>query len=69
MIGCCEGEVRDCCSKSYWVIYFSNVLWDHIPDANCSGVKGEHCSVDVAPFYGFNRPVGGVMLIMLFKIL
>ena len=25
------------------------MLWDHIPDANCSGVKGEHCSVDVAP--------------------
>ena len=33
MIGCCEGEVRDCCLKSYWVIYFSNMLWDHIPDA------------------------------------
>ena len=26
MIWCCEGEVRDCCLKSYWVIYFSNVL-------------------------------------------
>ena len=49
MIGCCEGEVRDCCLKSYCVIYFSNVLWDHIPDANCSGVKGERCSVDAAP--------------------
>ena len=24
-------------------LYFSNVWWDHIPDANCSGVKGEHC--------------------------
>ena len=24
MIGCCEEEVRDCCLKSYWVIYFSN---------------------------------------------
>ena len=23
--------------------------WDHIPDANCTGVKGEHCSVDAAP--------------------
>ena len=45
----CEGEVRDCCLKSYWVIYFSDVLWDHVPDANCSGVKGEHCSVDAAP--------------------
>ena len=61
---CCEGEVRDCCLKSYWVIYFSNVLWDHIPDVNCSGVKGERCSVDAAPgghamatvFDGFNRP-------------
>ena len=41
MIGCCEGEVHDCCLKNYWVIYFSNMLWDHIPDANCSGVKGE----------------------------
>ena len=30
------------------VIYFSNVLWDHIPNANCSGVKGEHCCVDAA---------------------
>ena len=39
MIGCCEGEVRDCCLKSYWLIYFSNMLWDHIPDANFSGVK------------------------------
>ena len=45
MIGCCEGEVHDCCLKSYWVIYFSDMLWDHIPDANCSGVKGERCSV------------------------
>ena len=69
MIGCREGEVHDCC--------FSNVWWDHIPDANCSGVKGEHCSVDAAPggyvmamvFYGSNRPGGGVILIMLFKIL
>ena len=49
MIGCYEGEVLDCCLKSCWVIYFSNVLWDHIRDANCSGVKGEHCSVDAAP--------------------
>ena len=23
--------------------------WDHIPDVNCLGVKGEHCSVDAAP--------------------
>ena len=38
MIGCREGEVRDCCLKSYGVFYFSNVWWDHIPDANCSGV-------------------------------
>ena len=48
LIGCCEGEVRDCCLKSYWVIYFSNMLSDHIPDANCLGVKGERCSVDAA---------------------
>ena len=46
MIGCCEGEVCDCGLKSYWVICFSNMLWDHFPDANCSGVKGECCSVD-----------------------
>ena len=46
--------------------------WDHIPDVNCSGVKGEHCSVYAAPgghvmvtfFDGFNKPSGGVMLIM-----
>ena len=77
MIGCCEGEVRDCCLKNYWVIYFSNVWWDHIPGANCSGVKGEHCSVDAVPVGhdmatvcdGFNRSDGGVMLIMLFSIL
>ena len=25
------------------------VQWDNIPDANCTGVKGEHCSVDAAP--------------------
>ena len=47
-IGCREGEVRDCYLKSYGVFYFSNVWWDHIPYANCSGVKGEHCSVDAA---------------------
>ena len=29
--------------------YFSNVWWDHIPDANCPGVKREPCSVDAAP--------------------
>ena len=41
------------------------------------GVKGEYCSVDVAPggyvmarvFDGFNRPGDGMMLIMLFNIL
>ena len=49
MIGCREWEVRDCCLKSFGVVYFSNVWWDHIPDANCSGVKGEHCNVDAAP--------------------
>ena len=77
MIGCCQGEVHYCCLKSYGVFYFSNVWWDHIPDANCTGVKGEHCSVDAAPggdvmatvFYGFIRPGGGVTLIMLFKML
>ena len=52
MIGCCEGEFRYCCLKSYWVIYFSNVLWDYIPDANCPGVKGERCSVGAAPCNG-----------------
>ena len=49
MIGCCEMEVHYCSLKSCGVIYFSNVRWDHIPDANCTGVKGEHCSVDAAP--------------------
>ena len=39
MIGCREGEVHDCCLKSYGVFYFCNVWWDHIPDANCSGGK------------------------------
>ena len=62
MIGCREGEVHDCCLKSYGVFYFSNVWWNHIPHANCLGVKGEHCSVDAVPggdvmataFCGFN---------------
>ena len=53
MIGCWEGEVHYCCLKSYGIFYFSNVLWDHIPDANCTGggrpVRGEHCGVDAAP--------------------
>ena len=49
MIGCCEGEVHYCCLKKCGVFYFSNVWWDHIPDANCTGVKGEHCSVDATP--------------------
>ena len=61
--------------KIYGVFYFSNMWWDHIPDANYSGVKGEQCSVDAAPggyvmatgFYGFNWPGDGVMLIMLFN--
>ena len=65
MIGCREGEVHDCCLKNYGVFYFSNVWWDHIPDANCSGVKGGQCSVDAA--HGGN--VNGVMLIILFNIL
>ena len=42
MIGCWEGEVHYCCLKSYGIFYCSNVWWDHIPDANCTGVKGEH---------------------------
>ena len=47
MIGCREREVDGCYLKSYGVFYFSlfHVLWDHILDANCSGVKIEHCSV------------------------
>ena len=45
---CHEGEVHDCCLKSYGVFYFSKMRWDHIPGAVCSGVKGEHCSVDAA---------------------
>ena len=49
MIGCREGEVRDCCLKSYGFFHFSNVWWDHIPDANCPWVNGELCSVDAAP--------------------
>ena len=35
--------------ESYGIFYCSNVWWDHVPDANCTGVKGEHCSVDAAP--------------------
>ena len=35
--------------EKLWFFYFSNVWWDHIPDANCSGVKTHHCSVDAAP--------------------
>ena len=46
MIECCEGEVHYCCLKR--IFYFSTVWWDHIPNANCTGVKG-HCSVDAAP--------------------
>ena len=37
VIVCREGH--DSCLKSYGVFYFSNVWWDYIPDANCSGVK------------------------------
>ena len=40
MIGCREWEVHDCCLKSYvFFLYFNNMWWNHIPDANCSGVK------------------------------
>ena len=45
----CEGEVHNCCLKSYRVFYFSNVPWDHNSDANGSGIEGEHCNVDAAP--------------------
>ena len=48
-LGGWEGEVHYCCLKSYGIFYCSNVWWDHVPDANCTGVKGEHCSVDAAP--------------------
>ena len=49
--------------------------WVHIPDANCTGVKEEHCSVDAASggyimatvFDSFSRPGGGVVLIILLK--
>ena len=49
MIGCRKREVRGCGLKSYGVFCFTNVWWDHIPEANCSEVKIEHCSVDAAP--------------------
>ena len=42
MIGCWEGEVHYCCLKSYGIFYCSNVWWDHVPDANCTGVKGDN---------------------------
>ena len=48
MIGCREEDDSDCCLKNCEVIYFSNMWWNHIADANCSGVKEEHCSVDTA---------------------
>ena len=54
MIGCCEGEVRDCCLKSYWSIGLcisvicGGIIFQN-SDANCSGVKGERCSVDASP--------------------
>ena len=57
MIGCREREVHYCCL----VFYFSNVWWDHIPEVNCPGVKGEHCSVDAAP--------GGYVVAMVFYLL
>ena len=28
-------------------------MGDHIPDANCSGVKGVHCSVDAPGAHGY----------------
>ena len=64
MIGCWEGEVHYCCLKSYGIFYCSNVWWDHVPDANCTGVKGEHCSVDAAPG-GDVMPAGVLALLAL----
>ena len=46
---CFTGNLGDCCLKSYRVFYFSNMWWDLIPDADCSGVEREHCSVDATP--------------------
>ena len=77
MIECREREVHDCCLKSYGVLYFSNMWWDLSPDADCSAVEKEHCSVDAASggyvmtmvCDGFNRPGCGVILTMLFNIL
>ena len=41
-----------------------SVMCDHIPDANCSGVKGEHCSVDAAPGgYGFVMVLTGPVVV------
>ena len=56
---CCEDEVHYCCLKSYWVLYFSNVWWDHIPYVNCT--YGEHSSVDAAP--------GGYVMATVFMVL
>ena len=73
MIWCHERDVHDGFLKSYGVFYFSNKWWYLIPDADCSGVEKEHrstwwlCNGHI--FNGFNRPGGGVMLIMLFNIL
>ena len=49
MIGCREREAHDCCLNSFGVFYLSNVWWDHIPDANCSGVERKRCIVDAGP--------------------
>ena len=45
MIGYHEREVHDFYLKRYAVFYLSNMWWDLIPDADCSGVEREHCSV------------------------
>ena len=45
VIWCCEREVHDCCLKTCGVLYFNNVWWGNIPDANCSGVKKEDTAV------------------------
>ena len=49
MIWCREREVHDCCLKGYGVFYFSNIMWNLIPDVDCSGVERQHCRVDAAP--------------------
>ena len=75
MIGCCEKEVRDCSLKCYWVLYFSNNVGGFYSRCGLLGGRKRTMNVVAAPggyvmaavFNGFNRPGGGVMLIMLFN--